>query len=389
MPVVPARVEQSVPDVPVDARFQTAVDFGMATTASTSGRQQKIADWLRPHVQWVTVPSWLLSVAGHIATVFICIALSQTPSCRSDIQGDGGESFREVGIYVEDSEPGEAVAEAAAGAAAANEEIAPQPALDAPPIALSLPETTNPPVLGVGGVPSLGGPPMLAGSDTASSSGAAGRVGGVPDPRGGGGGTSLFGASARGSKFVYVIDRSWSMAGSGVGVTPMSMAKTELISSISLLDEQQQFQIVLYNDGPTSLVAEDGRFDYFFGTDAQRLDAFRQLSQISPTGGTNHFPALKQALDLAPDVVFFLTDGQEPALSAREINELGKSNRGATIHCIEFGKGPPILDPAGGSLGNWLRKLASENGGRYVYHDTEARSEARGQTSEDEAEPRE
>ncbi|MBL8849604.1 MAG: VWA domain-containing protein [Planctomycetaceae bacterium] len=345
----------------------------MSTSASTSARQQKLADWLRPHVQWVTIPSWLLSVAGHIATVFVCIALSQTPSCRSDIQGEGGESFREVGIYLAESEPSPAAgaADAAVGETSVADETSSPPSLDAPPVAIALPETASIPVLGVGGVPSLGAPPQFPGSQAETRSGAAGGAGGVPDPRGGGGGaTSLFGASASGSKFVYVIDRSWSMAGSGVGVTPISMAKTELIASISQLDEKQQFQIVLYNDGPTVLIAEDGRFDYFFGTDAQRLDAVRQLAQISPTGGTNHFPALQQALELAPDVVFFLTDGQEPSLSARELNELGKRNRGATIHCIEFGKGPPIRDPAGGLLGNWLRKLASENGGRYVYHDT-------------------
>src|SRR5690606_3679024 len=118
------------------------------------------------------------------------------------------------------------------------------------------------------------------------------------------------------------------------GITPMSMAKSELIASISRLGEDQQFQIVLYNEEPRVLVNDNGRFDYFFGTDSQRLDAVRQLGQIQPTGGTDHFPALQQALQLAPDVVFFLTDGQEPPLSAKELNTLNRLNRGARIHCI-------------------------------------------------------
>jgi hypothetical protein len=342
----------------------------MASTVSTSGRQQKIGDWLRPHLQWIIIPSWLLSIAAHAGTIFLCMLLSQTPSCRSDIQGDGGEDFRDVGIYVSESNPldSESPASGEESGAAAAAEIAPQPTLDAPPVPLSLPETSSLPVLGAGGVPSLGGAPVLptAGASTTGSGGTG--AGGVPDPRGGGG-TSLFGASDRGSKFVYVIDRSWSMEGSGVGVTPMSMAKTELIASVARLDEQQQFQVVLYNEAPTVLVADNGRFDYFFGTDAQRLNALRQLSLIQPTGGTSHFPALMRALELVPDVVFFLTDGQEPALSAKELNQLGKANRGARIHCIEFGNGPPLVDPTGLTPGNWLKKLASENAGTYVYHD--------------------
>lgn len=345
----------------------------MATTSQdgSTAQSQTIGDWLRPHLRWVTAPSWLMSVVGHAATIALCVFISQTPSCRSDIQGDGGESFREVGIYVPAPEAAETGAESpSAEFTPAEEPIeTPRPILDAPPVSLAMPETSRLPVLGAGGVPSIGGPPSLSTTAAPSTSSPSAGSQGVPDPRGGGGQTSLFGASDRGSKFVYVIDRSWSMEGEGIGVTPMSLAKTELIASISRLDETQQFQIVLYNEAPTVLVADNGRFDYFFGTDVQRLDAVRQMSVVQPTGGTSHFPALKRALELTPDVVFFLTDGQEPALSAKQINQLNRLGRGARIHCIEFGKGPPIAGLGGGAAGNWLKKLASENDGKYVYHD--------------------
>src|SRR5687768_11046644 len=81
---------------------------------------QKIGDWLRPHLQWVTVPSWFLSLVGHALTLFVCILISRSPGCRSDIQGDGGESFRDVGIYVADStDPTESEPQAASSAGAA------------------------------------------------------------------------------------------------------------------------------------------------------------------------------------------------------------------------------------------------------------------------------
>ena len=358
----------------VDPCCCTAVDFGMAITSNPrrTTRTPTIGDWLRPHLQWVTLPSWLLSLVVHAATIALCVFISQTPSCRSDIQGDGGESFREVGIYVPAAEAQDAPSEPAQTVpelAAAESIESPVPVLDEPPAPLALPEISSRPVLGAGGVPSIGGPPILSPAPAQTSAARASGARRIPEPGGGGRETSLFGASDRGSKFVYVIDRSWSMEGEGIGVTPMSMAKTELIASISRLDETQQFQIVMYNEAPTVLVADNGRFDYFFGTDVQRLDAVRQMSLVQPTGGTSHFPALKRALELAPDVVFFLTDGQEPALSAKELNQLSRLGRGARIHCIEFGKGPPIAGFGVGLPGNWLKKLASANEGTYVYHD--------------------
>lgn len=340
----------------------------MASAARDLRRRYKLGDWLRPHLEWVTLPSWLFSIAAHVGTLFLCILLSQTPSCRPDIQGEGGDDFRQVGIYV--AEPPAAEPEEAASPPAATvtePTAAPQPLLDAPPIPLDLPESPRLPVLAAGGVPSPGGVP--AALDAAAAAPSAGASGRIPAPGKLTGGTSLFGASDRGSKFVYVIDRSWSMEGDGRGVTPMSLAKSELIASIQRLDEKQQFQIVFYNESPSVLVNDNGRFDYFFGTDSQRLDAVRQLTLVQPSGGTNHFPALQRALALAPDVIFFLTDGQEPSLSAKEIHLLGQANRGARIHCIEFGQGPPLTDGRRGSPGNWMRKLASENDGTYVYHD--------------------
>jgi len=60
--------------------------------------------------------------------------------------------------------------------------------------------------------------------------------------------TSMFGIDARGSKFVYVIDRSGSM-GIDEG-RPMATAKAELLRSIDKLDTVQQFQIIFYNERP-------------------------------------------------------------------------------------------------------------------------------------------
>ncbi len=60
--------------------------------------------------------------------------------------------------------------------------------------------------------------------------------------------TSMFGVQAQGYKFVYVIDRSGSMGGSGP--TALKAAKAELLASLNDLGQTHQFQIVFYNEKP-------------------------------------------------------------------------------------------------------------------------------------------
>jgi hypothetical protein len=69
------------------------------------------------------------------------------------------------------------------------------------------------------------------------------------------------------------------------------------------------------------------------------------------------------ALQMNPDVVFFLTDADEPKLSASELQQIVRWNKGTTINAIEFGSGSsPGRD-------NFLRRIAEQNGGQYRYVD--------------------
>ncbi|HTN76656.1 MAG TPA: hypothetical protein VL096_15465, partial [Pirellulaceae bacterium] len=58
--------------------------------------------------------------------------------------------------------------------------------------------------------------------------------------------TGVFGVKGRGTKFVYVFDRSGSM--SGFGGRPLAAAKRELLASINDLDTVHQFQVIFYNE---------------------------------------------------------------------------------------------------------------------------------------------
>ncbi len=85
---------------------------------------------------------------------------------------------------------------------------------------------------------------------------------------------------------------------------------------------------------------------------------------IVADGGTRHEEALWMALKLQPDVIFFLTDADQPELSPAQLEKIHRTNNGrCSINTIEFGLGPPIHND------NFLVRLARENNGKYTYVD--------------------
>ena len=75
--------------------------------------------------------------------------------------------------------------------------------------------------------------------------------------------------------------------------------------------------------------------------------------------------ALKRALACKPDVIFFLTDADEPKMSngnLAEIKRLARDAGGVQINTIEFGVGEKISPD-----GNFIQRLAQDNGGQYIY----------------------
>ena len=99
------------------------------------------------------------------------------------------------------------------------------------------------------------------------------------------------------------------------------------------------------------------------GEQAYLARAENYVRSISAFGGTQHLGALKMALRMGPDVIFFLTDARIPRLSTSELREIRNRalRSGTTIHAIEFG---PVSVPPRDSF---LRDLAMQNNGEYRY----------------------
>jgi von Willebrand factor type A domain len=171
---------------------------------------------------------------------------------------------------------------------------------------------------------------------------------------------SVFGVEGEGSKFVYLFDRSSSMEG-----PPLAAAKRQLLESLHSLESVHQFHIIFFNTRTQAFDITAGGRRIAFATERNKQLAANFVGGIVADGGTDRLVALREAIGFAPDVVFFLTDADDP-MSQSELADIARTNRRAhaAICVIEFGR---RLSP---SPGNFLSELARQSGGQYGYVNT-------------------
>jgi hypothetical protein len=181
---------------------------------------------------------------------------------------------------------------------------------------------------GSGSLDAQGGGPVGVGGPSGSGSGGLGPGGG-----GGGGGASFFGLGGRGSRFVYIVDISGSMANGA----RFQVAMDELRRSITALPDFASFAVYLFSD---AAYAPPFQETYLKAMPSNIARMKKWLDTTSPMGGTEPGDAFQRSLALSPlpDVIFFLTDGEIPEhvpdfLSQRN-GASGKKR--VTIHCIAF-----------------------------------------------------
>ncbi len=208
--------------------------------------------------------------------------------------------------------------------------------------ALPGPQTT-----GVGLVPGSG-----LGGGGGSGGGSGGGVG-----RGIGPGTEFFGARDHGRSFAYVIDRSGSMALN----SSLEVAKRELLASLNQLPPDARFSVIFYDLRARVFADPSGQQGMMPATAANKARVQRELQSVGPYGGTDHMVALRTALGLMPEVIFFLTDAD--SMADREVNEVLAAAHGTRIQAVEFGRGSDL------GTQTPLRRLATSSGGTYRFID--------------------
>lgn len=177
--------------------------------------------------------------------------------------------------------------------------------------------------------------------------------------------TTFFGAREQGESFAYVIDVSGSMADHQA----FDLARQELIQSLEQLPSTARVAVILYNRDPQVLPDAAGHPGLMPVTAANRRALRARLDAVQPDGSTRPRPALAAALDLNPEALFLLTDGQE--LSFGDVDALLARHGASRIHAVEFGGG---LLPGGrpDPADNPLRRLARGARGSYRRVDVRA-----------------
>lgn len=320
------------------------------------------------------LPAWAMSLLFHMA-VIVTLALTLHPAAPAP----PGEPERSVGIvlarrdaqdervYFEEDSPAEApgASEPAATSIPSVEQALPE-ATKAPPLeaslalpaaegALATPESALAQVALAGqGRPLLydgAGEDAIIAADRARQRGQGGPSG--PPTR-----VSLFGsAPISGRSFAFVLDRSQSMGGAGLGV--LAAAEGELERALASLQVHHKFQIVAYNKTPLTFHPAG----MAPGDEATKQRAVAFVRDLAALGGTGHYLALATALRMDPDVVFLLTDGGDPRLTTPEIDEISRRAAGVRIICLQFGFGPAPDDSSA------MRILAERTRGDYFYID--------------------
>jgi hypothetical protein len=179
--------------------------------------------------------------------------------------------------------------------------------------------------------------------------------------RGGAGGSGdgpalqFFGSSVKGRSFVFIVDMSGSMQEGRRFIR----AREELLRSIERLGDEQRFYVYFFNDETLPMLHPRPPEEMLIATRENKRKLRSWAARLRPDLGTNPLDALQKSLDLKPDVIFILTDGEvvDPEFLLRDITERNAVMK-IPIHTIAFGS------PEGA---NTLQQLAERNGGTYRF----------------------
>jgi len=211
----------------------------------------------------------------------------------------------------------------------------------------------------VAGLTGMGG--AASGTNALGIIGRGGSAGSAGSGRGGGGNGTGFGNGNRpgggevfgvgglpGAKsIVYVVDRSGSMDSIG------DFLKIELSKAVNKLNSTQRFNVIWFSDGDPYALSDRGLVP---ATEDNKQNLFKHLLNVNFKGSTDPRGALFKAIDMKPELVYVLTDGN---FEADFVSEITKRNAGKVrINAIGF------LFEGGEGHGN-LIKLTEQNRGKF------------------------
>jgi hypothetical protein len=176
-------------------------------------------------------------------------------------------------------------------------------------------------------------------------------------------GAQFFGSSAEGNTFCFVVDSSGSMRRMGA----FEAAKTELMRSIRQLKSNQRYYIFFFSEEVDAMTLQGDVPESLpvYPTPENLERTARWVQRVPIRGGRPPNDALDQAIELAPDAIFLLFDGETKVDVAAHLRQ---SNRVVDLLLGEQVKVP--IHTLGFYTRQYeasLQKIAEENGGSYQY----------------------
>ncbi|MEO8166387.1 MAG: VWA domain-containing protein, partial [Betaproteobacteria bacterium] len=164
-------------------------------------------------------------------------------------------------------------------------------------------------------------------------------------------GGQFFGLEIDGQSFVYVVDCSGSMSGA-----PFRRAQDEIMRSVASLTTDQSFFVVFFSNDELPMFSPSVTSTLMPATPTN-IDRLRKWVQgMQSDGGTNPMTALHRALQLRPDAVYLLTDGE---LEGDVMSLVTNSNpSGVRINTVCF------MNRGGEAL---LKQIAGKTGGVHLF----------------------
>ena len=139
---------------------------------------------------------------------------------------------------------------------------------------------------------------------------------------------NFFGATGRGSKFVFAFDNSGSMSG-----RPLEAVKRELIQALEPLRSNHSFNIIVWNS-----TYEKWRPNLVPATQTNKADAIKFIEDTVATGGTEPREPLLASILQKPEVIFFMTDGE----FSLNVDEIVRNAGRIVISTVQFSDGAPL-----------------------------------------------
>lgn len=172
--------------------------------------------------------------------------------------------------------------------------------------------------------------------------------------------TDFCGIEGGGNHFVYLVDSSRSMG------RAFQSARQELIRSIQSLKEDQRFYVIFFDASPDYMRIRDAATDEtasLLASDVNKAALAKWAAQVQMDDGRAPYEPLEFALQLNPDVIFLLSDGEFPArieelLNQRNhvVNLFGERQRKSIVHTIGY------HSQQGQER---MIRIADQNGGKY------------------------